>query len=433
MTSAQDQLLGQVERIAQSETLRGSESLRRLLRYLAEKSASGEADDLKEYTVGVDGMGRPVTYDPRHDAAARIQVGRLRQKLADYYRTEGQNDHIIVDLPKGHFKLVCTFRTMPKLRIPSGETFWRKTAIVAAAVGLVALIGIIFLGVRVVSMNRQSARQNWTPALQEVWHPFVTSDRPLVMIIADPLFVQFKGFGTYRAQVLNSWNEVEDAPAIKSIRKALKDPDIEPSTRYTGVSEANASFLLGMTLASHVPHISLARASELSWSELANNNIVYVGAERIISERLRSLPVDLEFSYNYQGVVNAHPRAGEPDLFADPTIPNTPGEDGESLALISRIPGPDGQGEMEAFTSNSAPARLAAVQMATSAEGAREIVTHLKGPSGRVPKYFQVLLRVKFHAGVPTETSYVTHRELGSAATHLNELRTVSDVRPPEN
>ncbi len=91
----------QIDRILRSEELRGSEVLRRLLRFLADKSASGEADDLKEYIVAIDGLGKPSTYDPRYNSAVRIQVGRLRQKLADYYRAEGLHDPIVIDLPKG--------------------------------------------------------------------------------------------------------------------------------------------------------------------------------------------------------------------------------------------------------------------------------------------------------------------------------------------
>jgi hypothetical protein len=417
MTSTHDGMLGQVERIAHSETLRGSEALRRLLRFLGEKSASGEADDLKEYTVGVDGMGRPATYDPRHDAAARIQVGRLRQKLADYYRTEGKDDTVIIELPKGQFKLVCSVR--PDVKVPAvrAETFWRRTALAVSLCLVASIIWGIYSAVRFNAATKQVARSDWSPALQELWQPFVASDRPVVIMIADPLFVQFKGFGTYRELVMNTWDEVKASPTVAIIRRALKDPQIERSSRYTGVSEANASFLLGRTLATHVPHISLARSSEFSWSQLANNNVVYVGAERIIEGQLQSLPVQLEFMYDFAGVRNAHPRPGEPNLFADPvaTLANPPSEDGESYALVSRIPGPAGQGEMQAFTSNSAPARIAVVQLATSPEGARDMVERLKAQSGQAPRYYQIVLRVKFKGGVPTETSYVALRELRSA------------------
>jgi hypothetical protein len=416
MTSRQEGMLGQVERIANSQTLKSSDSLRRLVRFLGEKSAAGEADDLKEYTVGVDGLGRPDTYDPRHDAAARIQVGRLRQKLTEYYRTEGKDDELLIDLPKGQFKLVCIPRQVEAAPSP-GELRWRKIALILiVCLGASAIWGI-YSAVRWRGVTAASARTEWNAALQELWRPFVAADRPVIIMIADPLFVQLKGFGTYRELIINTWDEVNASPTIATIRKALGNAEIERSSRYTGVSEANASFLLGRTLAPHIPHIALARSSEFSWSQLANNNVVYVGAERIIEGQLQSLPVQLEFIYDFTGVRNAHPNPGEPALFADrvATLANPPSEDGESYALISRIPGPAGQGDLEAFTSNSAPARIAAVQLATSPEGAREMIDRLKGSSGSVPSYYQLVLRVKFKGGIPTETSFVAHRELHSA------------------
>jgi len=409
-------MLGQVERIVQSETLRSSEALRRLLRFLGEKSASGEADDLKEYTVGVDGLGRPVTYDPRHDAAARIQVGRLRQKLAEYYRTEGKDDAVIVEVPKGQFKLLCSVR--PSIEVQgTPDAFWRKATLWVSICLLATIVWGGYSTVRLNNAAQQVASAEWSPTLQELWRPFVESNRPVVIMIADPLFVQFKGFGTYRELVLNTWDEVTASPTVASIRKILKDPEIERSSRYTGVSEANAAFLLGRSLATHVPHISLARSSEFSWSQLANNNVVYVGAERIIEGQLQSLPVRLEFMYDFAGVRNAHPQPGEPALYADPvaTLANPPFEDGESYALVTRIPGPAGLGEMQAFTSNSAPARMAAVQLATSPEGAKDMAERLKTSGGQVPRYYQIVLRVKFKGGVPIDTSYVAHRELRSA------------------
>src|ERR1019366_369960 len=113
MMVAEDVSRAQVERILQSETFRSAEVLRHLLRFLADKSIEGEADQLKEYSIGLDALGKPPTYDPRHDAIVRIQVGRLRQKLADYYRTEGKEDPVGIDLPKGHFKLIWEPRPSP--------------------------------------------------------------------------------------------------------------------------------------------------------------------------------------------------------------------------------------------------------------------------------------------------------------------------------
>src|SRR5438552_16694801 len=89
----------QIQRITASKAFKTSEVHRNLLVYLSEKSLSGDAQNLKEYTVGLDVFGKPSSYDPRQESVVRMHVGRLRQKLAEYYRTEGIADPVIVDLP----------------------------------------------------------------------------------------------------------------------------------------------------------------------------------------------------------------------------------------------------------------------------------------------------------------------------------------------
>src|ERR1700686_4990070 len=118
----------QVRRILQSKAFRTSEVHRNLLTYLAEKSLSGTADSLKEYTVGLDVFAKPDSYDPRQESVVRMHMARLRQKLAEYYRTEGLTDPIIVDLPKGAFKVTSEARpaavvaqAAPALEAPSGS------------------------------------------------------------------------------------------------------------------------------------------------------------------------------------------------------------------------------------------------------------------------------------------------------------------------
>src|SRR5665213_82021 len=101
----------EVQRIIQSKAFRTSEIHRNLLSYLAEKSLSGTAGGLKEYTVGLDVFAKPASYDPRQESVVRMHVARLRQKLGEYYRTEGIDDPVIVEIPKGAFKV--TFDAKP--------------------------------------------------------------------------------------------------------------------------------------------------------------------------------------------------------------------------------------------------------------------------------------------------------------------------------
>src|SRR6266576_1174343 len=108
-----DQNRIQIQRIVASKAFKTSEVHRNLFNYLADKSLAGEAQNLKEYTVGLDVFGKPASYDPRQESVVRMHVGRLRQKLAEYYRIEGGDDPIVVDLPKGGFSLTFDARPVP--------------------------------------------------------------------------------------------------------------------------------------------------------------------------------------------------------------------------------------------------------------------------------------------------------------------------------
>ena len=85
--------------------LQGSESLCKLLQYLAHHTLNSPADHLKEYQIGTEVLGRPADFDPQTDSSVRTQVGRLRAKLVEYYNSTGVHDPILVDIPKGRYSL----------------------------------------------------------------------------------------------------------------------------------------------------------------------------------------------------------------------------------------------------------------------------------------------------------------------------------------
>jgi hypothetical protein len=93
----------QVRRIIQSATFRSAATLQSLFQFITAKTISGEADSLKEYTIGVEALGRRSDFDPRIDPIVRVQSHRLRVKLKEYYQTEGISDPVLIHFPKGHY------------------------------------------------------------------------------------------------------------------------------------------------------------------------------------------------------------------------------------------------------------------------------------------------------------------------------------------
>jgi hypothetical protein len=395
-----------------SETFRNAEVLRRLLKFLAEKSIAGESNQLKEYTVATDGLGKPDSYDPRHDSLVRIQIGRLRSRLADYYRTEGERDPILLGVPKGHFQLTWQRRALAWSRIQ------------ALIVSILA-VWAISLTVLFWQEHRSSAplREAWTPELQELWRPFLESKRPLIVVVSSPLFVGFQGSGFYRDQTLNQWDDVLASPKVQALRKTLNNPAILERYYYTGLGETSAAFRLGKLLDFSGLKISITRSSLISWQQIVDNNILFVGAARVFRDQLNKLPVARDLVLREDGIYDLKAEPGKTALFADdyPSIGaneaiRTP-DDGEVYALVSHMPGPLGSGDIQTFNSNHSPGVQGAVQWFTDPVFARQLTSKLRKPDGRLIRYFQLVLKIKYRDAVPTEISYVTHRELQSEIT----------------
>jgi hypothetical protein len=83
--------------------------------------------------------------------------------------------------------------------------------------------------------------------------------------------------------------------------------------------------------------------------------------------------------------------------------------EGETHALISRTPGLSGVGELLVIAGNASPDTFAAAEWLTQPLRARELALHLRNSSGRIPRYFQVVIKVGFKQGIPVESSYVFH------------------------
>ena len=430
-TAANELLRAEIERIVRSEEFRNSEVLRRLLLYLADRAVAGEADNLKEYIVAIEGLGKPSSYDPQHNSAVRIQVGRLRQKLAEYYRNEGKNDPLIVHLPKGRFRLVCEDRE-EAAAVVSGlpEPLEAESTLVvqapervfpwsmAAGVLAFALIAAIAFGVWAFSRSTQQTvvAQGWSPELDLLWAPFTgaTTKKPLIILIEDPLFVELHSNPGvyYRDRSLNQWGDVQHSQSMEQVAKALHSPAIQPSRYYTAFGEVDAAFRLGRFLGPHTAMFSLGKASQVTWQQMADNAVIFIGVENLFFEQTKRLPAQPQLQPVLEGVKNLHPLAGEPMIFED-QYQTAPTEQGMIYAVVTHAPGPLGINDVESFTSNRSAGYVGAVQAFSDPAFARIVVERLKAScGGRMPRYYQVLLQVHFTDDVPTDTNYVLGREL---------------------
>jgi hypothetical protein len=92
-----------MERVLASQTFSRSDQLRRFLQYICEKDISGKAEEINEYSIAVDALGRAPDYSPSDDSSVRTRAHALRQKLQEYYELEEPDAELRIEVPKGRY------------------------------------------------------------------------------------------------------------------------------------------------------------------------------------------------------------------------------------------------------------------------------------------------------------------------------------------
>lgn len=147
MQPTPEEVRSQLERLLASECLAATARLRRFLDYVVERTLAGEGGQLKEYSVGLEVFDRGEQYDPRIDSIVRVEAGRLRAKLDEYYSTAGRADPVVLRIPRGSYVPVFERRPeAPPVESSAGSEATRSrarwlpaVAVLPAAVVLLAV------------------------------------------------------------------------------------------------------------------------------------------------------------------------------------------------------------------------------------------------------------------------------------------------------
>ena len=99
----------ELDRVLASDAFRAAPQLSAFLSFVVERTVEGRAAELKGYTIAVEALGRPADFNPQIDPIVRVEAGRLRRALTQYYANEGQADPLQLSMPVGGYVPVFTF------------------------------------------------------------------------------------------------------------------------------------------------------------------------------------------------------------------------------------------------------------------------------------------------------------------------------------
>lgn len=350
----------QIQKVLQSASFRNASMLQHLLQYLAAKADGHGPETLKEYTIGVEAFGRPQDFDPKTDTIVRVQIHRLRQKLKEYYDSDGVHDPIWIDIPKGHYLPTFEIVGPPEERFDgepaatleaSGQVPGEKEivfrqkedraarATILYASAAVALVIAVFVAGwwlgnarakakasnQALVVSSQSALDRSADPVRTYWSSFLGNDPSPIITYPDAVFLldnfndlfRFRrGATDYRGVPVDPHVALQFASNPALVAKA---GPLYYENSYLGFGELKAVGMLSYLFGQMGMKPVIKPSRELTVDDLEQHNVIMLGssAQNIAVAHFSTMG---DFSFRnpnslleeWRGmIVNAHPRQGE--------------------------------------------------------------------------------------------------------------------------
>src|ERR1700727_104059 len=103
-------------------------NLAHVLTYVCEKYFEGAAEQIKEYNIAIEALGRPPDFDQKRDSIVRVEAHRLRKRLREYYENEGAEHACQIEIPPGKYAPHFIFKEGPKALPAPGQPLLESSA-----------------------------------------------------------------------------------------------------------------------------------------------------------------------------------------------------------------------------------------------------------------------------------------------------------------
>lgn len=160
------------------------------LRFSVEQTLAGAGARLKGRAIAITVFGRPADFDSQRDPLVRVEAGRLRRRLAQYYSGEGADDPIRIQLPRGTYAVTWGYHAPPEAPVSGAPVVERRASRVARpfAVAAVAVLAMAAAGLipsqQLASPEVSASRERVAEPERTEWPRFVVV--PFENLTADP-------------------------------------------------------------------------------------------------------------------------------------------------------------------------------------------------------------------------------------------------------
>jgi hypothetical protein len=422
-----------LDHVLQSNTFERADLLRRFLRYICEMEIAGRADEINEYTIATDALGRPATYSPGEDSSVRSRAHAVREKLAAFYESEGAEAPLRIELHKGsyipHFisraeserRAELSPPELPPPRIvPAAARGFAAGAILSAVLAVLAFMLLAPMKVR-----------NSVPAvLREFWGPLLQPGNDVILCIA-----------TAPSMLLHSYQdgtlppEPRIFPTPPEVGKWYDDLHMLDGGGRLYAQTSQNTILFGDNLAAVAAAKTLAAAGkatqilpEYSIGQLAlrGRDVVLIGSPNYSPLAARILQ-KTPFSVRYDPatkleMISTESSTGEPAVVYSSQRNAQSGGGGLKVAygLITVAPSPPGGDEsghrIVLISGISSAGTQAAMEFFCSTASLSNLKARMGASSAALPASYQVVVRCGVVKGLALGWAYETHRIIDKPA-----------------
>jgi hypothetical protein len=433
-----------VLRVVSSSYINKSARLSELFLYLCKRVLDETVDDIHELEVGHKVFGRPEYYDTGADNIVRVHASLLRKRLNEYFLTEGRDEPLIIEIPRGNYAPTFLKRPPPAIAVPisngllqspqlsgpmftlpmpasvpparhvqRGWMFWLPTAF---AVLFASLSVILLVGSQRTKQSELSATIfARATAAEQFWSQLFHEGKSTEIVLDDAsldLYQEATGHPITLAEYFDrSYLQTVD-PAVAAAKLNPKLVSSSLIRRQSSYADASLIWRLAQTAGALRGNADIQFARDFSFRQVKSGNVILLGSRESnpwIQLFENSLTLRWKFDPaldTYYPIDTTAPETQQ-DMFR--VGPETGGAH-DGYATVSFLPNLGGNGNVLIISGTGGTAVGGAVDLLSNVLMMDQLRARLQKTSTSSFPYFEILLKVERGTSLPRHMTIVICR-----------------------
>ena len=460
-----------VSRVVSSSMICKSARLRELFLYLCNRVLDESVDDIHELELGYKVFGRPEHYDTAADNIVRVHASLLRKRLAEYFQTEGINEPLIVEIPRGNY--APTFRKRDPLPVvrevpdrpdpivfqpdltllepeePSsqlvladasfgprtGMRLWKFWVSGFLTLGFAALS--IYLLVRSIDQRPQAGKQSLVKgtAVRQFWSGIFHQNASAQVVLDDASLDFYQEATGHHIALAEYFDRSYLHPAEEVAAAAHLDPKLVHTfllKRQSNFADVNLVSRLSQTAGALGSNASLVFARDFSFRQLKSGNMILLGT-RQSNPWIQSFDSHLALRWKLDPALdNYYPIDSTANPVEQDKFRSTADSSGthEGYASVAFLPNLGGTGNVLIISGTGGAAVGAALEFLNDEPSMSQLRSRMNATINAKTvnakekedfPYFETLLRVERGASLPRYVTIVMSRSPQPIAPHESQ------------